>query len=102
MRDILKENKKKYPKVTIEEQKSDNPRIKKLLKNASKQGKGTGKSEFIITLNEIPDRVPDWVNDISVDESISSQPYHKKKINLDERKWLPFRYMIVNIYSVLK
>ena len=34
--------------IIIEEQKSDNPRINKLLKNASKAGKGPGYPEFII------------------------------------------------------
>jgi type I restriction enzyme M protein len=33
----------------VEEQKSDNPLIQKLLKSASKSGSGTGKPEFIIT-----------------------------------------------------
>jgi len=33
----------------IEEQKSKNPRIQRLLRNASKSGNGTGKPEFIIT-----------------------------------------------------
>ena len=57
VRDILKENKKKYPKVTIEEQKSENKRIEKLLKNASKQGTGVGKPEFIVTFEELPELV---------------------------------------------
>ena len=57
VRDILKANQKQYSKVTIEEQKSENKRIEKLLKNASKQGSGTGKPEFIITFDEIPDLV---------------------------------------------
>ena len=56
VRDILKANQKKYSKVKIEEQKSKNPRIKKLLKNASKSGSGGGGSpEFIITFDEISD-----------------------------------------------
>ena len=57
VRDILNTNQKQYSKVTIEEQKSENKRIEKLLKNASKQGDGTGKPEFIITFDEIPDLV---------------------------------------------
>lgn len=57
VRDILKANQKKYPKVTIEEQKSENKRIEKLLKNASKQGDGTGKPEFIITFEELSELV---------------------------------------------
>ena len=35
--------------IIIEEQLSDNPKIKKLLKNASKSGNGIGFPEFIIT-----------------------------------------------------
>lgn len=57
VRDILNANKKKYPKVTIEEQIPENPRLKKLLKHASKQGLGGGSPEFIITFDEIPDLV---------------------------------------------
>ena len=54
IREILNENKKKYEEeteqsVTIEEQKSDNPRIDKLLKTASKKGSGAGYPEFIIS-----------------------------------------------------
>ena len=55
VREILKENKKIYPKITIHEQKADSPRIEKLLKNASKQGTGIGKPEFIVTFDEIND-----------------------------------------------
>lgn len=57
VRDIFKANRAKQspPQVTIYEQIPDNPRIKKLLKFASKQGQGTGKPEFIVTFNQIPD-----------------------------------------------
>ncbi len=37
------------PNIVIEEKKSDNPRIDKLLKNASKKGSGAGYPEFIIS-----------------------------------------------------
>jgi len=57
VRDILKTNQKKYPKVTIEEQKPENPRIKKLLKHASKQGFGEGNPEFIVTFDDISNLV---------------------------------------------
>jgi len=57
VREILKKNKEKYNKITLEEQKSDNPRLEKYLKNASKQGDGMGKPEFIITFDEYPDLV---------------------------------------------
>ena len=39
----------------IEEQKSENPKINKLLKNASKKGNGAGYPEFIISFNNYPD-----------------------------------------------
>jgi len=41
--------------IIVEEQKSDNPRINKLLKNASKSGKGAGYPEFIIRSTNYPD-----------------------------------------------
>jgi len=54
VRDILKGNKKTFGSETerevyIEEQKSDNPRIDKLLQHASKKGGGIGRPEFIIS-----------------------------------------------------
>ena len=48
-REILKEKGFYSEKFTVEEQKSKNGRIDKLLKNASKSGDGVGKPEFIIT-----------------------------------------------------
>jgi len=56
VREILNKNKIKLEEeteefVTIEEKKSDNPRIHKLLKNASKRGKGSGLPEFIISFH---------------------------------------------------
>lgn len=44
-----------YKKVLVEEQKSDIPKINKLLKYASKKGGGRGCPEFIITFKEVPD-----------------------------------------------
>ena len=43
--------------IIIEEQASDNPKINKLLKTASKKGSGAGRPEFIITLNNNPDLI---------------------------------------------
>lgn len=43
-----------YKKVHVEEQKSDIPKINKLLKYASKKGGGRGCPEFIITFKEVP------------------------------------------------
>ena len=57
VRDILKSNQKKYSKIIIEEQQSINPRIRKLLQPASKNGLGRGSPEFIITFEEVPDLV---------------------------------------------
>lgn len=44
-------------KITLEEQKSDNPKINKLLKNASKKGNGKGFPEFIITHRDFQDLI---------------------------------------------
>jgi len=43
------------PEAVVEEQKSDNPRINKLLTNASKKGDGAGHPEFLITSTRCPD-----------------------------------------------
>lgn len=54
--DIVRTHFKKYPDIIkIEEQKSDSKKIDKLLKNASKNGKGSGYPEFIITFKNNPD-----------------------------------------------
>lgn len=57
VREILKANKTSYQSVSIEEQKSKNPRVDKLLKTASKQGQGIGSPEFIVTFEELNDLV---------------------------------------------
>jgi len=56
VRNMLK-NKGYYgnPNIIIEEQKSDSPTISKLLKSASKSGKGRGYPEFIIRFSDNPD-----------------------------------------------
>ena len=41
-----------FPEVIFEEQSSNNPRITKLLKNASKTGNGIGKPEFLISVKD--------------------------------------------------
>jgi hypothetical protein len=64
--------------VTIEEQKSDNPKIAKLLKTASKAGNGAGSPEFIITSAQHPDL-------IVVIECKASTKNHRSK-NLDQPK----------------
>ncbi|UZE93887.1 MAG: N-6 DNA methylase [Candidatus Pacearchaeota archaeon] len=80
IRDILYKNKNEYEKETeqsviIEEQKSDNPRIDKLLKTASKKGSGMGYPEFIISF---PNK-----DLIIVVECKGDIKYHKSK-NLDK------------------
>ena len=56
-REFLKEKGYYCEGFTVEEQKSRNPRITKLLKNASKSGNGVGKPEFIITTDNDVDLV---------------------------------------------
>lgn len=55
VRKRLESNKEEYPYVTIEEKKSDNPRINKLLKTASKTGMGVGRPEFLLSFENYPD-----------------------------------------------
>lgn len=43
--------------IVVEEQSSDNPRIDKLLKSASKAGKGKGFPEYIISFKNSPDQI---------------------------------------------
>ena len=77
-RELLKE--KGFCEVNgflIEEQSSDNPRIKKLLATASKSGKGMGKPEFIITK-----KGSDLVIIIECKASVN----HHKSNNLDQAK----------------
>src|SRR2546422_10215170 len=45
----------KAPDIVVEEQRSDSPRIRKLLQTASKKGGGAGYPEFIITARNAPD-----------------------------------------------
>lgn len=58
--------------IVIEEQKSQNPRINKLLANASKGGNGIGRPEFIISFKNNPD-------DLIVIECKASIIYHESK-----------------------
>lgn len=54
--DIVRDHVKKYLEtVILEEQTSDNPKIKKLLSTASKSGIGRGSPEFIIQYKNNPD-----------------------------------------------
>jgi len=53
--DIVRSHFKKFENIIIEEQKSDNKKIDKLLKNASKKGNSKGYPEFIIQFKNNPD-----------------------------------------------
>ena len=64
--------------VLVEEQQSDNIRIQKLLKNASKAGMGAGYPEFIITASQYP-------NLVIVIECKASPTRHRSK-GLDKPK----------------
>jgi type I restriction enzyme M protein len=73
VRDLLRE--KGYyddKNIIIEEQKSQNPKIDKLLKNASKSGNGCGYPEFIISFKNKPD-------DLIVIECKKDTFYHESK-----------------------
>ena len=75
--------------IKIEEQKSENPEIKKLLKNASKSGKGAGYPEFIISIKDCPEL-------LIVIECKADTKFHN-----DEIKDLPRDYAVqgVLLYS---
>lgn len=80
--DIVREHFKqdqlvKASKVTIEEQKSANPKINKLLQNASKKGSGIGKPEFIISFKDEPNLllIVECKSDIRKHESATKDKY---------------------------
>jgi type I restriction enzyme M protein len=52
---IVRSHFEKFSGIHIEEQISDNPKIDKLLKTASKKGNGKGKPEFLITYSNNSD-----------------------------------------------
>lgn len=52
---IVRKHFEKFSELIIEEQRSDDPRINKLLKNASKKKGGVGKPEFIISFKGNPE-----------------------------------------------
>ena len=65
------------PSCVIEEQQSDNPRIQKLLRGASKSGSGSGRPEFIISFKDDTEflMVIECKADIAKHESVSRQEY---------------------------
>ena len=82
IREILKRNKTVYEKemeqsIIIEEQKSDNPRIEKLLKIASKSGLGVGKPEFIVSFPN---------NNLIIVIECKAELSHHKSSHLDKPK----------------
>lgn len=66
--------------IIIEEQKSDNPKIDKLLRTASKSGVGKGYPEFIVTFVNDP-------NKIIVIECKASTRYHQSKTKKQYSKY---------------
>ncbi|MEW6617362.1 MAG: N-6 DNA methylase [Patescibacteria group bacterium] len=75
---IVRSHFEKFPKnIVLEEQSSDNPKIKKLLATASKGGLGTGFPEFIIQYKKNPDFVivVECKADVTKHESSSRENY---------------------------
>lgn len=69
--------------ILIEEQQSDNPKINKLLKNASKSGNGKGYPEFIISFSNKPNEIIiiECKADISKHESKNRKQYKEYAID---------------------
>jgi type I restriction enzyme M protein len=65
--------------VEIEEQASDNPKIDKLLKTASKKGGGKGKPEFLITFKANADLL--IVVECKVDSTKHESPNRDKYVD---------------------
>jgi type I restriction enzyme M protein len=74
---IVRKHFTKFSNITIEEQKSDSPKIDKLLKNASKKGDRHGNPEFIITFKHNPNLiiVIECKSDVKKHESKSKDCY---------------------------
>lgn len=75
--------------ILIEEQKSQNPRINKLLQNASKSGNGIGKPEFIISFKDNPDN-------LIIIECKATTIYHESK---DRTKYKDYAVDGVLLYA---
>lgn len=41
---------------------------------------------------EIPDKIPKWVNEVSIDEPLSKDVFQEQTIDLKDRKWKKFTY----------
>ena len=74
---IVRNHFNRFNNIIVEEQKSDNPKIDKLLKNASKKGNKGGRPEFIISFKDNPDFliVVECKSDIKKHESIKKDQY---------------------------
>lgn len=75
--------------IVIEEQSSNNPKINKLLKTASKTGKGKGYPEFIISFKSNP-------NDIIVIECKAQTTQHESK---DKKQYKDYAVDGVLLYA---
>jgi 16S rRNA G966 N2-methylase RsmD len=73
----------KFPRIIIEEQKSENPRIDKFLKTASKKGGGRGYPEFIIQIKDLADFiiVVECKADIKKHQSSTLDKYHEYAVD---------------------
>ncbi len=74
---IVRKHFEKYPNISVEEQKSDNPKINKLLRNASKKGEKHGNPEFIINYKDNSDFliIVECKSDIKKHQSKSGDNY---------------------------
>lgn len=71
------------PNIIVEEQQSENPRIKKLLKNASKKGHGVGYPDFIISYQLDPNFliIIECKADSNKHESVSKDKYSEYAVD---------------------
>lgn len=85
--------------LIIEEQRSDNPRINKLLKLASKAGPGSGQPEFIISSSKYPDFL--IVIECKADPSKHESDTHDKPISHAVDGALLYASYLTRDYDVL-
>ena len=80
---IVRRHFDKFSNIIIEEQKSDNPKIDKLLRNASKKGNGAGYPEFIISYKDNLDFliVVECKPDITKHESKTRDKYNSHAVD---------------------
>jgi type I restriction enzyme M protein len=80
---IVRKHFGKYSGIVIEEQKSENISINKLLKNASKKGEGKGYPEFIISFKHYPELliIVECKADVTKHESKSKDKYSEYSVD---------------------